>query len=103
MLKIKSVMLFVISAVLCAGAFAERQWPEAVFACQVVTTSGAQGLVNIQSLSRQEAETGVVGLTAITLAQSNGVAARVVQCIEESRGQSFTDSSFQAWYKKLDK
>jgi hypothetical protein len=46
---------------------------------------------------------GVVGLPVITLAGSNGVAARVVQCIEASGGQSFTDSSFQGWYENLDK
>ena len=102
MLNIKSTLLLTLSMAFCAGAFAERQWPEAVFACQVVTNSGAQGLVSLQSLSLQDAESGAVGLPAITLAGSAGVAARVVQCIEEQRGQSFTDSSFQAWYRKLD-
>lgn len=103
MLNIKSMLLLILSMAMCTAAFAERQWPEAVFACQVVTNSGAQGLVSLQSLSRQEAESGAVGLPVITLAGSTGVAARVLQCIETSGGQTFTDSSFQGWYKKLDK
>ena len=102
MLKIKSMLLFILSMVVCAGASAERQWPEKVFACQVVTGAGAQGLVNLQSVSQQEAESAAVGLPAITLAQNKGVAARVVQCIEATGGHTFTDSSFQAWYEKLD-
>ncbi len=103
MLNIKPMLLLTLSLVISAQAFAERQWPEAVFACQVVTSSGAQGLVSLQTFSLQDAEVGVIGLPAITLAGSKSVAARVVQCIDARGGESFTDSNFQAWYNKLDK
>lgn len=101
--NIKPMLLLTLSIAACTGAFAERQWPEVIFACQVVTSSGAQGLVTLQSLSLNDAEQGAVGLPAITLAGSKGIAERVMQCIEVQGGQAFTDGSFQAWYKNLDK
>jgi hypothetical protein len=103
MLNLKSILLLILSMAACTSAFAERQWPDTVFACQVVTDSGAQGLVSLQSLSLAEAEAGAVGLPVITLAGSKGTAARVLQCIEARGKNLFTDSSFQAWYAKLDK
>lgn len=101
MLNIKSTLVVIFFMLVGAEAIAERQWPEAVFECQVVTTSGAQGLVSMQSVSLAAAEAGVIGLPATTRAGTNDVAARVVQCIDAHGGQTFTDASFQAWYADL--
>tara|TARA_R110002049_G_scaffold232874_15_gene405456 strand:- start:234 stop:545 length:312 start_codon:yes stop_codon:yes gene_type:complete len=103
MLNIRSALLLTVSMGIGTAALAERQWPETTYACQVITHSEAQGLVSMQSLSLQDAESGAVGQSAITLAGNKGVAVRVKQCIEERSGATFTDSSFQGWYAKLDK
>lgn len=103
MLNTRSVLLLTMSMGFSTAVLAERQWPETTYACQVITNSDAQGLVTMQSLSLQDAESGAVGKPAITLAGNKGIAARVKQCIEERSGATFTDSSFQGWYAKLDK
>tara|TARA_R110001599_G_scaffold353823_1_gene599180 strand:- start:63604 stop:63915 length:312 start_codon:yes stop_codon:yes gene_type:complete len=102
MLNFKSVLLFAFCVGVSTGALAERPWPNLVFDCQVITTSGAQGLVGIQSFSLKEAETGALGLSAITLLGSHEPADRVVQCVEKGSGNSFSDSSFQAWVEDMD-
>jgi hypothetical protein len=102
MLSIKSVLLVCLSLLVSSVALAEREWPDRVFNCQVVTVNGAQGLVSLQSLSPEDAKQGAVGKTAITLLGNKGSAARVIQCVEKGKGKSFTDSSFQAWLEKLD-
>jgi hypothetical protein len=103
MQTIRSTLLLTLSMGICSAALAEREWPETTYACQVITNSEAQGLVSIQSLSLQDAQSGAVGKPAITLAGNKGIAARVKQCIEERSGATFTDSSFQGWYARLDK
>lgn len=102
MLNTKSMLLGVLSVVVSVEAFAEREWPDKVFDCQVVTSSGAQGLVSLQSYSLKDATEGAVGLPATTLLGSNGAATRVVQCLEKGKGRAFTDSNFQAWVDGLD-
>ncbi len=102
MLNVKSLLLVCLSLLVSAAALAERQWPDQVFDCQVATVSGAQGLVSIQSLSPEDAREGVVGKTAITLLGNQDSAARVIQCVEQGKGNQFTDSSFQAWFEQLD-
>ncbi len=102
MLKIKSVLLVCSSLLVSVVALAEREWPDQVFDCQVVTITGAQGLVSIQSLSADDAESGVVGKPAVTLLGNRDSAARVIQCIERGKEQAFTDTSFQAWFEGLE-
>lgn len=102
MLNIKSILLVTLSMVATAEVLAEREWPEKVFDCQVETSSGAQGLVSIQSLSLDDAEKGVEGLTAITLLGNEESAVRSMQCIEQRSGKSFTDSNFDAWVAGFD-
>ena len=101
MLNIKSVLLVCSSLLFSVVALAEREWPDRVFDCQVVTITGAQGLVSIQSLSADDAQSGVVGWPAVTLLGERDSAARVIQCIERGKEQSFTDASFQAWFEGL--
>ncbi|CAA0126290.1 Uncharacterised protein [Halioglobus japonicus] len=103
MLNIKPALLLILSMVVSTAALAERQWPETTYACQITTGSGAHGLVSLQSLSPQEAESGAIGKQAITLAGNKGAAVKVLQCIEVRPGAAFADSSFQGWYAKLDK
>ncbi|MCB1855035.1 MAG: hypothetical protein H6988_01570 [Pseudomonadales bacterium] len=100
----RSKMLFAALALVATQALAEgeRQWPDKVFDCQVVTVDGAQGLVSLQSLSAADAGKGAVGLPAVTLLGNKGYAARVIQCVEKGSGKGFRDSSFQAWVEKLD-
>jgi hypothetical protein len=102
MLNIKLVLLVTVSLLVSSVAQAEREWPDKVFDCQVATVNGAQGLVSLQSLSAEDARKGVVGKTAVTLLGNQGTAARVIQCVERGKGNKFTDSSFQAWFEKLD-
>jgi len=102
MLNFKSVVPVCLSLLVSVAALAEREWPERVFDCQVVTVTGAQGLVSLQSLSPEDARQGAVGKTAVTLLGNQGSAARVIQCVEKGTGNKFTDSSFQAWFEKLD-
>ena len=102
MLNIKSVLLVCSFLLVSVAALAEREWPDRVFDCQVVTVTGAQGLVSIQSLSAEDAERGVVGKPAITLLGNRDSAARVMQCIEKGKEKAFTDTSFQTWFEKLD-
>ena len=103
MFNFKSVLVLVLSSGVCMGALADRAWPNRAFDCQVVTTSGSQGLVGIQSFSVDDASTGAVGLTAITLLGVREPADRVVQCVERRSGQTFSDSNFQAWLDDMDK
>ena len=56
MLNIRSALLLTVSMGIGTAALAERQWPETTYACQVITHSEAQGLVSMQSLSLQDAE-----------------------------------------------
>ncbi len=103
MLNVKTVLLVCSSLLVSVAALAEREWPDRVFDCQVVTITGAQGLVSIQSLSADDAEKGVVGKPAVTLLGERDSAARVMQCIERGKEKAFTDTSFQAWFEQLDK
>ena len=102
MLNVKTILVVAVSLQFSLAALAERlPWPDKVFDCQVITVDNAQGLVNMQTFSLEDARKGVVGLPAVTLAGNRGTAARVVQCIEQGSGQKFTDSSFQAWFEQL--
>ncbi|MDG2046502.1 MAG: hypothetical protein P8J79_04730 [Halioglobus sp.] len=101
MLDIKMILLVTLSVLTALEVLAERPWPEKVFECQIVTASGASGLVGLQTFSLNEAEDGVVGLTATTLLGNKESAVRVVQCVEQGRGQSFKDQNFQAWVDGL--
>lgn len=101
MLNIKSLVLVCFSLLVSVAALAERQWPDRVFDCQVVTITSAQGLVTLQSLSPEDARKGVVGKTAITLLDNQGTADRAIQCVERKKGETFTDASFQAWFEQL--
>lgn len=102
MFKIKSILLVTLSMLLSAEILAAKELPETVCHCQVVTISGSHGLVSIQTYSLEDASKDVVGKTAITLLGEKDAAAHVIQCIEQGAGQTFTDSSFQAWVEKLD-
>ena len=103
MFNFKSILVLALTSGVCAGAFADRPWPNKVCDCQVVTTSGAQGLVGIQTFSLDDAKTEVIGLTAMTLLGAHEPADRVIQCVEERSGDTFSDSSFQAWLDDMDK
>ena len=96
MLDTKSMLLFslFVSVLVSVGALADRKWPERVFDCQVVTDSGGQGLVSLQSFSLEDAVKGVVGLQATTLLGNRSAAARVVQCIEQRSGNRFAGRPF---------
>lgn len=101
MLATKLRLLLVLSFVFSMEAFAERQWPEKAFDCQVVTNSGSQGLVSLQTFSLKDAQAGAVGLPATTELDNHDVAIRVLQCIEHGKGSSFADAAFQAWFENL--
>lgn len=102
MLHVKSVLLACLFLLGSVASLAELAWPDRVFNCQVVTVTGAQGLVSLQSLSLEDARQGAVGKTALTLLGNKDTAARVIQCVEKGKGNRFTDSSFQAWFEALD-
>ena len=97
MLDVKTILLVILSVLTTAEVLADRAWPNKVFDCQVVTDSGSTGLVGLQTFSLKDAEEGVVGLTATTLLGNRERAVRVVQCVEQGRGKSFSDQNFQAW------
>jgi hypothetical protein len=80
---------------------AERKWPEKAFDCQVVTDSGAAGLVGLQTFSLKAAEVGAVGLPARTLLGSRENTVRVVQCVEQGGMKSVSDQNFQSWLDGL--
>jgi hypothetical protein len=83
------------------GASAERVWPDNTFECQVVTNSGARGLVSLQTTTRQNAMLRVVGMNAISDKGAMETAASVVQCIDVKRGETFYDAAFQNWRNNL--
>ena len=94
-------MLVMLTLLVPIEVLAEKGSPQGVFHCQVVTISGAQGLVSFQTYSLEDAREGVVGKTAITLLGNEDTADRVIQCIELGGDKSFSDSNFQAWFEKL--
>jgi len=81
---------------------AEREWPEHKFTCQVITETGAQGLVALQTHSRNHAEEGVKGLEAITNKGNREKTDSVLQCIEPANDEKFSDSGFRAWVASLE-
>lgn len=87
---------------MATGASADGSLPGRVFECQVETTTGAHGLITIQTRSPERAREGVIGYSAATMAGSEGTADRVIQCIEKRTGERFADSSFQAWVDSLE-
>jgi hypothetical protein len=101
MLDIKRILLVTLSMLATAEVLAERAWPNKVFDCQVLTGSGATGLVSLQTFSLTDAEEGAVGSAATTLLGKRESAVRVVQCVEQGRGKSFSDQNFQAWVDEL--
>ncbi|PLW67548.1 hypothetical protein [Pseudohalioglobus lutimaris] len=84
------------------GASAERIWPDNKFECQVVSSSGARGLVSLQTYTRQDARRGVIGLNAVTDKDNVEEAASVVQCIDLKKGERFRDLAFQSWRDSLE-
>lgn len=98
---IKTLLLVTLSMLATSDALAQRAWPEKVFDCQVIASSGSTGLVGLQTISLEDAEEGVLGLSATTLLGKRESAVRVVQCVEQGRGQSFSDQNFQAWVDEL--
>lgn len=101
MSKLKPVALGTLCLLTALGVSAEREWPEKEYSCQVVTSTGANGLIGIQTLSRERAEEVVIGHTAITLTKRKEQAVSVVQCIEKSTGEHFDDPSFQSFVENL--
>ena len=80
MSHIKTLLLVTLSMLATADVLAQRAWPEKVFDCQVITSSGSTGLVGLQTFSLEDAEEGVLGLNATTLLGNRESAVRVVQC-----------------------
>lgn len=101
MSHIKTLLLITLSMLATADVLAQRPWPEKVFDCQVITSSGSTGLVGLQTFSLEDAQEGVLGLNATTLLGNRESAVRVVQCLEQGRGKSFSDQNFQAWVDEL--
>lgn len=101
MFDIKAILLATVAMVAAAEALAEREWPDRVFDCQVLTSTGSTGLVGLQSFSQEDAEEGVLGLPAITLLGARESTVRAVQCVEQGSGKSFADKNFQAWFDQL--
>ncbi|NQX90280.1 MAG: hypothetical protein HRT77_16650 [Halioglobus sp.] len=83
------------------GSLAEQEWPEKEYSCQVVTSSGSQGIVGIQTTTLERAEAVVIGHDAITMLGQNEKAATVIQCVQKYVGERFKDSSFQAFAETL--
>ena len=101
MLDIKTLLLATLSMFAAADALAQRPWPNKVFDCQVVTSTGSTGLVGLQTFSLEDAEEGVLGLPATTLLGRREDTVRVLQCVEQGNGESFSDQNFQAWVDQL--
>ena len=101
MSHIKTLLLITLSMLATADVLAQRPWPEKVFDCQVITSSGSTGLVGLQTFSLEDAQEGVLGRNATTLLGNRESAVRVVQCLEQGRGKSFSDQNFQAWVDEL--
>ena len=85
-----------------AGASAEREWPDNKFECQVVTSSGARGLVSLQTFTRQDAMKRVVGMSAVSDRDTVETASSVVQCIDLGKDETFYDAAFQNWRDNLE-
>lgn len=100
MLKVNALLVLTCSALLALPAAAERQWPDTTYSCQVVTATGAPGLISIQTLSHKAALTSVIGKPALTrdgMAQTTSV----VQCLERGTGKQFSDLGFRGWTNTL--
>ena len=81
---------------------AEREWPDREFQCQVITESGARGMVSLQTFSKELAIKEVVGLSAWTDMDGSERAAEVVQCIEPAKREAFKDTAFGYWVSTLE-
>ena len=89
-------------ALISSAAYAEREWPENKFECQVVTSSGARGLVSLQTFTRQDAMKRVVGMNAVSDRDTVETASSVVQCIDLGKDETFYDAAFQNWRDNLE-
>lgn len=97
----KPVALGALCLLAAMGVSADRVWPEKEYSCHVKTATGADGVVGIQTISRERAEKVVVGLTATTMAGREERAASVVQCIEKRTSERFNDPGFRDFVKNL--
>ena len=99
--KLKNVAVIMFYCLSAHWAFAEREWPDNQFECQVVTESGARGLVSLQTFTRQDAMQRVVGLQALNDQEVIETAVSVVQCIDFTTDEKFFDAAFQGWRNGL--
>ena len=98
----KKTIALIAGCCLSAGVLAERPWPEREFICEVVTESGAQGVVFMQTFSKEHAAKDVLGFPAQTVVGTFDKTAEVEECIEPSEGEVFTDPNFRAWLETLE-
>jgi len=89
-------MLLLFTVLVCTTARAEL--PPSEYACHVVTSGGAPGLVELQVESRRRAMAVAGKLPARTVTGGRVQAARVIECVQRPQGR-FSDSNFQAFYE----
>ena len=82
-------------------ALAERPVPDQEYGCQVVTTSGASGIIYVTSFSRDRAMEVVKGQSAVTIKGTREPIVSTVQCIVRHSDERFSDTYFQAFVDKL--
>ncbi|QFU77000.1 hypothetical protein EY643_15840 [Halioglobus maricola] len=67
------------------------------YECQVTTTSGVRGLIMLTAASAKVAEERAVGLNAYTGRGIPDEAAEVVECINRTNEEKFSDYRFEWW------
>lgn len=89
-----------LAALALPGAAALAQLPPNSYACEVTTQSGVAGLVLVQASSAGQAAATAGESLAHTMDGARSQALAVVECIS-TRGQAFSDPSFQAFYQRF--
>lgn len=85
-----------------ASASAERPHAEKVFSCRTLTASGLSGLMRVQTFTRERAAEMVVGYIAPTLKGTQEKVVSVVECLDTSAGERFSDAEFRRFVESLE-
>ena len=90
-----------VALVQAMAAYADREWPEQTYRCQVVTNTGKTGLVDIRSYSLDRVKEIIVGQPALTYDGNYDATEKIVQCLGKFSNERFFDVRFQAFLDSL--
>ena len=78
-----------------------KSLPQEMFACHVSTAAVFDGLVMMQANNKEDAIKGALSTKALTTNDTRAKTTAVIECINRTGEQRFSDIQFQAFYESL--